>query len=179
MRRAHRALLLVGLLAAGTALPLAAQASFIVLVRHAEKASTGGRDPALSSEGMARADALASVVAQGSIQYIIVTEYRRTSETAAVVTAATGLTPHVVRVGDMRVGEHAIAVAAALDSLPAGSAALVVGHSNTIPPIIAALGGPVLPDLRDDEYSTLFLVDRSTGTVRLLRSSYGVPTPGH
>ena len=174
----RRLLFLLALLAMAGARSASAQATFIVLVRHAEKATGGGNDPALSPAGKARAEALAAVVAQSEIQHILVTEYRRTSETAALVTAATQLIPHVIRVGDMRASEHAMAVAAALDSLPAGTAALVVGHSNTILPIIAALGGPVLPDLRDDEYSTLFVLDRSTGSPRLVRSSYGVATPG-
>ena len=161
------------------ALPAGAQASLIVLVRHAEKATSGGSDPALSAAGRARAEALAAVVAQAGIQHILVTEYRRTSETAAAVTAAAGVTPRVITVGKWLISEHTSAVVAALDSLPAGSAALVVGHSNTIPPIIAALRGPRLPDLGDDEYSTLLVIDRSGGNVRLLRSSYGVRSPGY
>jgi phosphohistidine phosphatase SixA len=174
----RRTLLLTGLLTALGALPAAAQASYIVLVRHAEKATGGGNDPPLSTLGNDRAEALAAAVAQSDIQHVLVTEYRRTSETAAIVTAATGLVPQVVRVGDLRAGEHAAAVAAALDALPAGTAALVVGHSNTIPPIIAALGGPSMPDLRDDEYATIFVLDRSAGTIRFVRASYGVATPG-
>jgi hypothetical protein len=35
---------------------------------------------------------------------------------------------------------------------------LVVGHSNTVPAIVAALGGPRLPDLCDASYATMFVV---------------------
>jgi broad specificity phosphatase PhoE len=152
-----------------------AQASLIVLVRHGEKATTGGNDPSLSAAGEARAEALAGVLAVAGVQHILVTEWKRTGETAAVVAQQQVLTPVVVPVGRQKVPDHARAVARALDSLPAGSAALVVGHSNTIPPIIAALGGPVLPDLGDNEYATLFVLDRTGGNIRLIRSSYGAP----
>jgi phosphohistidine phosphatase SixA len=174
-----RRLLLVVALLSLTVTELPAQASLIVLVRHGEKAKTGGDDPALSAEGQARALALAGVVAQAGIQHILVTEYRRTSETAAVVAERGQLVPVVVKVGKVKVPDHARAVAQALDALPPGSAALVVGHSNTIPHIVGELSGTPLGDLADDEYSTLFVVDRSAGSVRVLRSSYGAvrPTP--
>jgi hypothetical protein len=54
----------------------------------------------------------------------------------------------------------------------------VVGHSNTVPAIVTALGGPRLPDLCDASYATLFtvrLVDAGTPTVS--RGVYGAPDP--
>lgn len=174
-----RALALGMFLALGAATSASAQASLIVLVRHGEKATTGGNDPSLSVAGQARAEALAQVLGHSGIQHILVTELRRTSETAAVVARNGQLSPTVVSVAKRSVPDHARAVAQALDALPPGSAALVVGHSNTIPPIIAALGGPVLPDLGDNEYATLFVLERSGGTVRLVRSTYGETGAAH
>ena len=52
---------------------------------------------------------------------------------------------------------HASAVADAVRA-HAGRTVLVVGHSNTIPAIIAALGGPKLPDICDTQYSNLFVL---------------------
>jgi hypothetical protein len=56
---------------------------------------------------------------------------------------------------------------------------LVVGHSNTVPAIIAALGGPKLPDLCDAAYSNLFLLHLPAdgSAPRLVRSQYGVADP--
>jgi hypothetical protein len=55
---------------------------------------------------------------------------------------------------------------------------VVVGHSNTIPPIIAALGGPALPDICDGEHARLFTLILPPGAPsRLLQSSYGAPDP--
>ena len=60
----------------------------------------------------------------------------------------------------------------------AGGVVLIVGHSNTIPLIIAALGGPKMPDLCDSEYANLFVLEMPTsGPPRLIRGKYGAPDP--
>ncbi len=102
-------------------------------------------------------------------------QYRRTAETAEPTAVARGLTPVVVPIrGD--VASQAAATAAAVRALPAGSAALVVGHSNTLGAIIGALGGPKIGDLCDAEYATIFVLEMAPqAPVRLLRASYGVP----
>jgi hypothetical protein len=48
-------------------------------------------------------------------------------------------------------------VVEAIRSLPAGEVALVIGHSNTVPEIIAGLGGPSLPMLASTEFDNLFV----------------------
>ena len=56
--------------------------------------------------------------------------------------------------------------------------ALIVGHSNTVMGIIAALGGPRLPDLCDGQYALLHtLTIPAVGTPVLRVSSYGAPDP--
>lgn len=51
---------------------------------------------------------------------------------------------------------------------------MVIGHSNTIPPIIAALGGPSMPNLCETEFANLFtLTIQPTGDVALVRGWYG------
>jgi broad specificity phosphatase PhoE len=71
---------------------------------------------------------------------------------------------------------HVREIAATVRGQAAGGLVVVVGHSNTIPAIIAALGGPTLRDLCDGEYSRLFtLVFPREGPPRLIRSWYGAP----
>jgi hypothetical protein len=41
-----------------------------------------------------------------------------------------------------------------------GATALVVGHSNTVPEIVAALGVATAVTVADDEYDNLFIVTR-------------------
>lgn len=157
--------------------PLLAQASLVVLVRHAEK-SAESRDPGLAPIGEKRAQDLASTLEGARLTAIYTTQYRRTRLTAEPVARAQGLTPIVIAAsGDLHA--DAAAVAEAINALPAGSAALVVGHSNTVGPIVVALGGPALPDLGDDEYSTLLLLERTGASTapRLLRVTYGAAEP--
>ena len=152
---------------------LGAQASTVILVRHAEKAGPSG-DVDLSAAGQARAVALADALAAFPVQGIFTSQYKRTQQTAAPVAARFGLTPVAVPVqgGDARA--QAAATAAAIRALAAGSAALVVGHSNTVGLIVEALGGPKLDDLCDGEYATMLVLDLSLPSApRLLRVHYG------
>ena len=57
-------------------------APVIFIVRHAEKATTGGNDPELSVAGQKRAEALARILKDSQITTVFVTEFKRTQETA-------------------------------------------------------------------------------------------------
>lgn len=147
----------------------------VFIVRHAEKASQTESDPSLSDTGKARAAALALALHDASVAEVLVTPRKRTHETAAPLAAARELTMHVVPFG-ASTPEHAAAVAAAVRASRAG-AVLVVGHSNTVHLIIAALGGPKLPELCDPAYANLFIVRLSAGATTLTRAQYGAPDP--
>ena len=58
-----------------------------------------------------------------------------------------------------------------------GKVILVVGHSNTIMPYVAALGGPTRADLCDHEYDGLYTMIIDGQNVRLVESHYGPPNP--
>jgi broad specificity phosphatase PhoE len=151
--------------------------TIVILVRHAEKASETETDPALSAAGKARAKALAEALADAGVGAVVVTQRRRTGDTAALLTAARGLVPDTVPIGGP-VPAHAAAVAARLRERHLGGTVLVVGHSNTIPPILAALGGPELPDLCDGSYDQLFiLVLRNGAAPALTRARFGAASP--
>lgn len=125
----------------------------VILVRHAEKATVGGDDPALSELGKARAADLAAALRSAPPSAIIVSSLQRTALTAADVVAATGVTPQAIPVAGG--AAHIAAVASAVQKQT--GTVLVVGHSNTVPAIIKALGGPSLPDICDATYSHLFV----------------------
>ena len=152
--------------------------ALVIVVRHAEKAAVPGDDPPLSEAGAARAAALARVLRDAPVRAVIVTPRRRTGETAAGVVAARGLTPVVVPFA-ANVADHARAVADAVRAAGGGTV-LVVGHSNTVPAILAALGAPRLPDLCDAAYANLFVVRPGTTAAEratLVRASYGAADP--
>jgi broad specificity phosphatase PhoE len=152
-----------------------APSTLVMLVRHAEKAPGTGDVP-LSEAGRARARALAEIGRESAIEAIITTQFIRTRQTAEPLASALNITPLVVP-AQADVAKHAADVVTAVRQ-QAGRAVLVVGHSNTIPSIVAALGGLRFADLCEAEYDRLFLVVIDVeGVVRTVRSRFGEPTP--
>ncbi|MGD9583412.1 MAG: histidine phosphatase family protein [Lysobacterales bacterium] len=143
----------------------------VVLVRHAEKRLDQGADPGLNALGEARARALAAALADADVAAIVVTEFKRTQATAAPLATARGLEPTVVATQAGGSADHAQAVAAAVRAAPA-DVVLVVGHSNTVPAIIAALGGPEVAPIGDDDYGNLYLLWLGPERVRLVQTRY-------
>jgi len=133
------------LLAAG-----ADAAPAIFIVRHGEKASTGGNDPDLSPDGQKRADALARILKDSQITSVFVTEFRRTQETAAPTAKAVHVSPTVISAND---------IGALVEKLRAlNGNALVVGHGNRIPDLLKALGIATPVSIPDDDYVEIFAV---------------------
>jgi broad specificity phosphatase PhoE len=159
------------------ATPLLAQTSaptWVILVRHAEKAATPANDPPLTAEGVARAKALAARLNYTQLDAVITTQFARTKETAEPTAQAHHVTPTVVAATDPN---HAQAIADEVRK-HGGKVVLVVGHSNTVPDIIAALGAPKPRAICDPEYDNLYIVSiPATGTPTIVQTRYGSPTP--
>jgi phosphohistidine phosphatase SixA len=142
----------------------------VFLVRHAERADAGmaaakiaGADPELSEAGKARATALAALLKDAKITAIFTTEYKRTRDTAQPLAAAAGIAATAVDSKD----------AAGLIARVQASAGnvLVVGHSNTVPDVIKALGVSEPVAIADDQFDNLFVVIRGARPA-LLRLHY-------
>ena len=148
----------------------------VFLVRHAEKAAAPADDPPLTPDGTARAAALAATLRDARLDAVFTTQLRRTQDTARPAAQAGGLPLRVVGVG-RDAASHAAAVADSVRALAPGSTALVVGHSNTIPAIVTALGGPTLADLCDAEYDAVFVVAIRPGRASTVaKARYGAPS---
>jgi len=142
----------------------------IYLVRHAEKDPTPGlADPGLTPAGEARAQLLAQRLARRKPAALFTTDTRRTRATLAPLARATGLTPEVYS------AKESAALAERLRQQYAGKTVVVVGHSNTLLPLLAALGAAPLPsEIRDEEYNYLFKADVRAGKpTKLIMSRYG------
>lgn len=133
----------------------------IFLVRHAEKASDDPRDSNLSELGRRRAAELDRMLSDAGVTHLYSTDYRRTRQTLAPLAQRTQLE---VRAYDPR---QPAGLVEELRRLPAGSVALVAGHSNTVPALYAELSGapasglvesPHGPLIEDSTYDRLFLV---------------------
>src|SRR6476660_3279372 len=76
-------------------------APVVFIVRHAEKASTGSKDPDLSVQGQKRADSLAHILKDSQIASAFVTEFKRTQETAVPTARAAHVSPTMVPAKDI------------------------------------------------------------------------------
>ncbi|HET7553522.1 MAG TPA: phosphoglycerate mutase family protein [Gemmatimonadaceae bacterium] len=180
MRHLTRLALLLAVTLAGLS-PLAGagrqDATTVIVVRHAEKAVGQGEDPHLSAAGRARAEALARSLEDAGVTAVITTQWVRTTETAAPTAREAGVMPKVMPVEWDSVSRDAADIAAAVRRHP-GGVVLVVGHSNTVPDIVAALGADRPTEICDSEYDRMEIVTVETGGgARLIESRYGAPTP--
>jgi broad specificity phosphatase PhoE len=171
-----RYILALSLAVVATASSAVAQSATVVLVvRHAERAPGSG-DPPISDVGQARAVALADIGKLTGVSAIVTTQLQRTRQTAAPLAQALKITPVVVPT-QQDLAKHAAEVAAAVRQ-QLGKTILVVGHSNTVPAIVAALGGPKLADLCEPEYDNLITMILDVGgSVRIVRTRFGSATP--
>jgi len=132
---------------------VAAQTTTVLLVRHAEKMTTGGSDPQLTDDGRARAENLAAMLKDVELEAIYSTPFVRTRGTVAPVAKAKGIELTITEVGPGF--EKALAERILAENK--GGTVLVVGHSNTIGRTIAALGAGQPFDLDESEYGDLFV----------------------
>lgn len=138
--------------------PALASAQMVILVRHAERADSGAAaagapanpDPELSAAGKARAQKLAEMLKDSGVTAIYTTQYIRTKDTAKPLADALKITPEVVQSRDLA------ALVAKIKAQP-NAVVLVVGHSNSVPDVINALGGPEFT-IADDDYDNLFFL---------------------
>lgn len=163
------------LLLAAVALPATAAPKQIILVRHAEKAAEPASDPGLSKAGRTRAKTLAMLLAADRVGAVVSSPLQRARATAEPLARQRGLDMQTVPI-DATLAEHVQDLTLLLRAQGADTV-LVVGHSNTIPAIIRALGGPYLPDLCETSFGHLFRIYLDGGRVELVRQHYGPPDP--
>jgi broad specificity phosphatase PhoE len=116
----------------------------VLLVRHAEQEPAPAADPPLSETGRARAARLAALLGEpdpaGRPVAILVSDTRRSAETAAPLAGRLGVNPEVIPGGDPA------ATVRAIFERHRGETVIVVGHANTVPSIAARLIGTELAE---------------------------------
>ena len=168
------AILIAGIIAQSA--PLAAhqagQPTIVILVRHAEKkvVPPENKDPDISEEGEARAKEIARMFSGAGITAIYATQYKRTQQTVKPLSDQLGVA--VTKVEAKKTSE----LVAQIRSANAGQTVFVAGHNNTVPEIIAALGGPQLPIIPETDFDNLYILTiQKDGVTRLLKVKYGNP----
>jgi len=166
-------LLLVGSLF--LSFPALGQPELVILVRHAERAAEPAGDPNLSEAGQRRARALKEALRHAGITTVVATEYRRTRETAAPIAEAMGLETEVIGAAGRPLAEHVAEVATR--ARQAEGNVLVVGHSNTVGPLLAALGGPEVLPICENRFGNLLVLQMTPSPARVLHLHYGDEDP--
>lgn len=147
----------------------------MIFVRHAERALEPADDPGLNEAGKRRVAELtrqlvnADVIA--GIDAIYSTPFRRTLETAQPLATALGLEVNQYDPADNE------AVLAEILKAYKGKIILVVGHSNTVPTLIADLGASKkVPPIGHSEYDNIYIVSIPWfGKTKTIRLRYGEP----
>lgn len=160
----------------GACQPPTPQAETLVfLVRHAERADdgamTGQEDPHLSEAGFERARLLAETLRDAGIQYVYSTDFIRTKETAQPSAEMVGEEIRIYDPDDLE------AFAATLAGTPGRH--LVVGHSNTTPELVSALGGDPHGEIESMEYDRLYVVQVGPGNAGTLLLRFGPAWPSN
>lgn len=147
----------------------------IIFVRHAEQTNPDAVDPPLSEAGKKRAAELtrqlvdADVVA--GIDAIYSTPYRRSTETAALLSERLDLPINTYDAEDTET------VLEEILKNHKGKIILVVGHSNTVPELIANLGASKkVPPIARGEFDNIYIISIPWfGKTKTIRLRFGEP----
>ncbi|MGQ0660841.1 histidine phosphatase family protein [Sphingosinicella sp.] len=150
-------MLMAATLAACATTPPSPAPAFYVM-RHLNTPA-GERDPDLLPEGQRLAALLPARLAAHPPRTILVSDFRRTRQTAAAVAARWGLTPVTYNPADTP------ALVSQVRAAP--GPVLIVGHSNTVPDIVEQLGGPRPAVLTHPDFGDLWIVAPGGATQRV------------
>ena len=125
------------------------------LFRHAEKVagSENPRDPDLTETGIARAENLAELLGDKGVTHIYSSDYIRTRDSVAPLSAATGVEIQIYDPRDLP------GFAAQLKDIE--GVIIISGHSNTTPELTALLSGHETEPMEESEYDRLYWVERT------------------
>jgi broad specificity phosphatase PhoE len=145
----------------------------IILVRHAEKIiDPNNPDVDLSPAGQARAQEIVRMFGDSGINAIYATQYKRTQQTVKPLADKLGLPVMVVN------SRNTPDLLAQIRAQNSGQTIFIAGHNNTVPEIIAALGGPQYPTIPEAEFDNLFVVTTyRTGKAKVVKLKYGAAMP--
>jgi broad specificity phosphatase PhoE len=145
----------------------------IILVRHAEKnIEPANPDPDLSTAGQARAQELARMFGDAGIKAIYATQYKRTQQTVKPLAEKIGVPATTID------AKNTAELVKQIRAQHNGEVVFIAGHNNTVPEIIAALGGPQLPIIPETEFDNLYVVTiYRVGKAKVLKMKYGSAMP--
>jgi broad specificity phosphatase PhoE len=139
----------------------------IFVVRHAEKITETADE--LSAQGKARAACLATTLKDSKVDAVIVSPTNRALQTGEPTASEFKVQTKSVKADDY------VAIASAAKDAAKNGDVLIVGHSNTVPLIVKAIGN-VDVAVGNSEYDKLFVID-SAGVAQLHYCPTAGPEP--
>ena len=106
----------------------------VIIVRHAEKADDGTKDPPLTAAGKERASKLNQILVDFTIDAVYATPFKRTQETLAVIAESRKLAVKTYQANDVNFTKDVLQ-----ENL--GKTIVVAGHSNSSPALVNKLIG--------------------------------------
>jgi broad specificity phosphatase PhoE len=124
----------------------------VVLVRHAEKADDGTKDPPLLPEGSERAERLRLLLSKMNIDAIYSTAYKRTRQTVQPLAAAKNISLQTYEAFSAEEIERILRA-------HHGGTIVICGHSNNSPwTANLLLGNEQFKDYTENEYENVLIV---------------------
>jgi phosphohistidine phosphatase SixA len=141
----------------------------VILVRHAEKnIDPNNPDVDLSPAGQARAQEIVRMFGDAGINAIYATQYKRTQQTVKPLADKLGLPVNQIN------SKNTADLVAQIRGQHSGQIIFIAGHNNTVPEIVAALGGPTFPVIPETEFDNLYIVTvYRIGKAKLIKLKYG------
>ena len=144
----------------------------VIIVRHAEKnIEPNNPDPDLSPAGQARAQEIARIFGDSRVQAIYATQFKRTQQTVAPLSARVGVP--VITVD----AKQSTELVRRILSNNRGQTVFIAGHNNTVPEIVNILSGENFSIIPESEYDNMFIVMMYRfGKAKVLKVKYGAAT---
>lgn len=141
----------------------------VILIRHAEKViDPNNPDVDLSPAGQARAQEIVRMFGEAGISTIYATQYKRTQQTVKPLADKLGLPVNQIN------SRNTSDLVAQIRAQHSGQVIFIAGHNNTVPEIVAALGGPTFPIIPETEFDNLYIVTvYRTGKAKVVKLKYG------
>lgn len=138
------------------ALGVSAGAQTIFIARHAER--TGEPDPPLNEQGQRRAEALAQLLSDAGVYYFYASDTVRARQTAEPLARRANRSVEQVAQADFEE-----LIARIRKTADPSRPTLVIGHRETVPRIVKALGGGEIPGLGSAEHDRLIVLTMLPG----------------
>jgi broad specificity phosphatase PhoE len=150
----------------------------IIFVRHAEQSSFDAPDPGLSQAGRARVAELTRQLVEADviagIDAVYTTSSKRSQETAQPLAERLDLPINIYDINDTQ------SVLDRILKAHKGKIVLVVGHSHTLPELIANLGASKkVPPIAQGEFDNIYIISIPWfGKTKTIRLRFGEPYRG-